>query len=160
MVDLLIIWKKFESKTMKSLEVLEDAVSQNNGIDDADSKQKAKKRKKRIATVDENSFNELIEGLKNRHEKRDGWIKRADDPIFKSEPIDCRPLRIPFDSEHHPDSDESQKKLKESINKFKKLKQQYDLLGIGNKRKVDDDDINDQDETNDDETKVIKKSKH
>jgi hypothetical protein len=39
------------------------------------------------------------------------------------------------------------------------LKQQYDLLGIGNKRKVDDDnDINDQDETN--ETKVIKKSKH
>jgi alpha-ketoglutarate-dependent dioxygenase FTO len=161
MVNLLTLWNKFESKTMKSLEVLEAAVllSQNNGIDDADSKQKIKKRKKRIATVDENSFNELIEGLQNRHEKRDGWIKRADDPIFKSEPIDCRPLRIPFDSEHHPDSDEAQKKLKESINKLLLLKQQYDLLGIGNKRKVDDD-INDQDETNDDETKVIKKSKH
>lgn len=69
----------------------------------------------------------MIEGLQNRYDKRKGWIQRANDPIFKSEPIDCRPIEIPFDLSPHPDSSAAQMNLRENINKLGLLKAQYDL---------------------------------
>jgi alpha-ketoglutarate-dependent dioxygenase FTO len=132
-VELLSIWKQLELKTLKTIEVLEDAVLLSQSSDKPDSKKELKKlnkRKKRIISIDKTSFTEMIDGLQNKYDKRVGWIKRANDDIFKSEPLDCRPIKIPFDATPHPDSSAAQINLKETINKLGLLKARYDQLNL------------------------------
>lgn len=54
------------------------------------------RRQKRASTVEAASYDEVINGLTERHAKRDGWLAREEDPAFKSASKDCRPMRIPL----------------------------------------------------------------
>lgn len=144
MIELLNFWKQLEARSNSIIDVLSDVciLSQNTNDDNIDKKEMKRlvKRKKRMLSIDDQSFDEMIDGLQNRYDKREGWIQRESDPIFKSEPVDCRPIQVPFpDTSPHPDSNEAQLLLKETINKLKIFKEQYEKLKNSKKRSFEDD---------------------
>ncbi|KAJ1427805.1 FTO catalytic domain-containing protein [Ochromonadaceae sp. CCMP2298] len=54
------------------------------------------KLKQRTEQVDAQSYQELADLLRERHEKRLGWIAREAEPAFLCVPEDCRPLPCPL----------------------------------------------------------------
>jgi len=112
MEELLGLWGELEMRTSKSIEVLRDAAfgieeeaelqaTMTDSLSEKEQKKAAKKiakRKKRAATVQTQSFTELILALEQREKKRSGWLEREKDPLFKSVHRNCRPMAIPFPS--------------------------------------------------------------
>jgi len=135
LIELLNFWKQLEERSIKIIDMLSDVcvVLQNRNDDNLDKKEMKRlaKRKKRILSIDDQSFDEMIDSLQERYDKREGWIQRERDSIFKSEPIDCRPIQVPFpDTSPHPDCDEAITQLKDTINKLKIFKVQYEKLKV------------------------------
>lgn len=105
MQDLLLLFGQLEARTVVALQTLKDAAE---GLSDEvlgvvgdveiDRKERKKlaKRRKRVSTVEEKSFDELLSGLTDRHSKREGWLAREKDLAFLKVSADCRPMRIPL----------------------------------------------------------------
>ena len=143
MKELLDLWAKLTERIEAHLCVLKDATG---GIENAETtimatlpeqgrrklRKQLLKRRKRCELVDAESFDALIEGLEERHTKRDGWHAREKDPAFQSVSINCRPMPIPFPSvminghvAPHPDAPAGQTAMQGLIDEVRGLKEAF-----------------------------------
>ena len=98
--ELLALFEQLEARTLLAIDTLQLASGvEVISIEEAMNKKQRKhqaRRQKRASTVEAASYDELINGLTERHTKRDGWLAREEDPAFKSASKECRPMRIPL----------------------------------------------------------------
>eukprot|EP00388_Colpodella_angusta_P047132 GDKK01071779.1.p1 GENE.GDKK01071779.1~~GDKK01071779.1.p1 ORF type:complete len:199 (+),score=39.42 GDKK01071779.1:236-832(+) len=110
MQELLRLWRELEDRTISTLEVLKSAATFNfqskfghaeqGGEVPASERAERKqwvKTLQRLECVDSASYAAMVEGLKERHDKRAGWAAREKDGIFASLARDCAPLPCPLE---------------------------------------------------------------
>jgi FTO C-terminal domain len=96
MQELLELWQKLESKTLVAVQAAKDRVlgilDEGNG---QTSKKSMKKRKQRAEMVSRETVDILVQSLADRLQKREGWLARERDPLYRSLAPSVRPMEVP-----------------------------------------------------------------
>ena len=110
MTELIRLWTQLENQTCKCIQILLDAVKDELWAQDAATsdllvrrdRKKLMKRKKAIEAVEQQSYTEMISFLEEKITRREGWVARENDVIYKNIDRSVAPMTPPLPEMDHP----------------------------------------------------------